>query len=71
MGISPTAKKIIVVKSYIHFFAAFAPIAVKVLRVDAGSPMYLDCRKTPYTRITRPIWPLDENPHSSRDAAAD
>jgi microcystin degradation protein MlrC len=71
MGIDPTTKKIIVVKSYIHFLAAFAPIAAKVLRVDAGLPMYLDCRKTPYTRITRPIWPLDENPHSSRDAAAD
>tara|TARA_R110002096_G_scaffold101547_9_gene224596 strand:- start:17090 stop:18574 length:1485 start_codon:yes stop_codon:yes gene_type:complete len=65
MGIDPTARKILVVKSYIHFYAAFAPIAAKVLRVDAGLPMYLDCRRTPYTRISRPVWPLDENPHES------
>lgn len=71
MGIDPTTKKIIVVKSYIHFFAAFSPIAIKVLRVDAGLPMYLDCRKTPYTRISRPVWPLDENPHGSRAAVMD
>lgn len=64
MGIDPTAKKIIVVKSYIHFHAAFAPIAEKVINVDAGLPLYSDCRKIPYTHISRPVWPLDEDPHN-------
>ena len=46
VGIEPTEKKLVVVKSTNHFMAAYGPIP-------------RDYRKIPYTRITRPIWPLD------------
>jgi len=70
MGIDPTKRKIIVVKSYIHFYAAFSPIAAKVLNVDAGLPLYSNCRKIPYENISRPVWPLDDNPHQSHVQSA-
>jgi microcystin degradation protein MlrC len=55
----------VVVKSTNHFHAAFAPIASKVLYCDSGGPIPRDHRQVPYTRIQRPIWPLDEGvaPH--------
>ncbi len=59
VGVEPTAKKLIVVKSTNHFHAAFGPIAEKVLYVDSDGPLPRDYRKLPYTRVQRPIWPLD------------
>ena len=35
-------------------------IAVDVLYCDFGGPIPRDPRKVPYTRVQRPIWPLDE-----------
>jgi microcystin degradation protein MlrC len=60
LGIDPRARKLVVVKSSNHFMAAFGPIARKVLYVDSGGPLDRDYRQLPYTRVTRPIWPLDE-----------
>ena len=48
-----------VVKSTNHFMAAFGPIAKKVIYVDTDGPLSRDYRKVPYTRVQRPIWPLD------------
>jgi microcystin degradation protein MlrC len=59
-GVTLEDKRMVVVKSTNHFHAAFAPIAAQVLYCDAGGPIPRDHRKVPYTRIQRPIWPLDE-----------
>ena len=59
VGIEPTQKKLVVVKSTNHFMAAYGPIAKKVLYIDADGPIPRDYRRIPYTRIQRPIWPLD------------
>jgi microcystin degradation protein MlrC len=59
-GVALEDKRMVVVKSTNHFHAAFAPIAAQVLYCDAGGPIPRDHRKVPYTRIQRPIWPLDE-----------
>ena len=59
VGVEPTARKLIVVKSTNHFHAAFGPIAEKVLYVDSDGPLPRDYTRIPYTRIQRPIWPLD------------
>jgi len=59
VGIEPTERKIIVVKSTNHFMAAFGPIAKSVLYIDADGPIPRDYKKVPYTKIQRPIWPLD------------
>ncbi len=59
LGIEPTERKLVVVKSTNHFMAAFGPIAEKVIYVDSDGPLSRDYRNIPYTRIDRPIWPLD------------
>lgn len=59
LGIDPTQRKILVVKSHNHFRAAFGPIATEVLYCDSGGPISRDHRTIRYTRIERPIWPLD------------
>ncbi len=59
LGIDPHARKILVLKSTNHFMAAFGPIAHQVLYVDSDGPLNRDYRRIPYTRIMRPIWPLD------------
>ena len=61
MGVEITGKRIVVVKSTNHFHAAFAPLASRILYCDSGGPIPRDHRKVPYTRVRRPIWPLDEN----------
>jgi microcystin degradation protein MlrC len=59
LEIEPTERKLVVVKSTNHFMAAFGPIAKKVLYVDSDGPLSRDYRKIPYTKVQRPIWPLD------------
>jgi microcystin degradation protein MlrC len=60
LGIDPRARKLVVVKSTNHFMAAFGPIAKKVIYIDSDGPLSRDYRKIPYTRVDRPIWPLDQ-----------
>ncbi len=60
LGIDPREKKLVVVKSTNHFMAAFGPIAKKVIYIDSDGPLSRDPRRIPYTRVQRPIWPLDE-----------
>lgn len=59
MGVAIEGKKLVVVKSTNHFHAAFAPFASRVIYCDAGGPIPRDHRKVPYSRVQRPIWPLD------------
>ena len=59
LGIDPRHYRTVAVKSMQHFRAAFEPIARSVVLVDTGalcSELY-----TPelFTRVRRPIWPLD------------
>ena len=61
MGVEIKGRKMVVVKSTNHFHAAFAPFASRVLYCDAGGPIPRDHRQVPYTRVQRPIWPLDED----------
>ena len=60
LGIEPTERKLVVVKSTNHFMAAFGPIAQKVIYVDSDGPLSRDYRKIGYTKVLRPIWPLDD-----------
>jgi microcystin degradation protein MlrC len=60
LSVEPTHRKLVVVKSTNHFMAAFGPIAEKVIYVDSDGPLSRDYRKIPYSKVLRPIWPLDE-----------
>jgi microcystin degradation protein MlrC len=62
LGIELSTKRYIGVKSTNHFYAAYAPIAAKVIYCDGGGPSPLDARKYPFRKITRPLWPHDELP---------
>ncbi len=59
LGLDPTRRKILVVKSNQHFYASFSQIAADVLYAEADGPLPRDYRKLPWRRIQRPIWPLD------------
>ncbi|WNK00718.1 M81 family metallopeptidase [Thalassospiraceae bacterium LMO-JJ14] len=58
-GIDPRARDVVAVKSMQHFRAAFAPIAREILICDAGALSTKDISKLPFTRLRRPIYPLD------------
>jgi microcystin degradation protein MlrC len=58
-GIDPTAKSVVVVKSVQHFRAAYGPIAREVVVVDSGGICSPDIGRLKFTRLRRPIWPLD------------
>lgn len=60
VGVEPTEKKLVVVKSTNHFMAAYGPIAKKVLYIATDGPIPRDYRNISYTNVQRPIWPLDK-----------
>jgi microcystin degradation protein MlrC len=58
-GIDPRTKSVVVVKSVQHFRAAYAPIAREILLVDSGGICSPDITRLKFTKLRRPIWPLD------------
>jgi microcystin degradation protein MlrC len=59
VGIEPTAEKVLVVKSTVHYRAAFEPIAHAILEVDAPGLSSSNLARFAFTRVRRPIFPLD------------
>jgi microcystin degradation protein MlrC len=59
LGVDPTRKSTLIVKSMQHFRAAFEPIAREVLEVDTGALSTRNFKERPYKNVRRPIWPLD------------
>ncbi|MBI3980089.1 MAG: M81 family metallopeptidase [Chloroflexi bacterium] len=60
VGIEPTDRQIVAVKSSAHFRAAFEPIARRVIEVDCPGITTPNLRSLPYRNVRRPIYPLDE-----------
>ncbi|MXQ12122.1 M81 family metallopeptidase [Microvirga makkahensis] len=60
LGVDPTRKSTLIVKSMQHFRAAFEPISREVLEVDTGALSTRNFKERPYRKIRRPIWPLDD-----------
>jgi microcystin degradation protein MlrC len=58
-GIDPLAEKLLVVKSTIHYRAAFEPIAKEIIEVDAPGLSSSNLSRFAFTRVRRPIFPLD------------
>jgi microcystin degradation protein MlrC len=59
VGIDPLDHKILVVKSTIHYRAAFEPIASEIIEVDAPGLSSSNLARFDFKRIRRPIFPLD------------
>ena len=70
-GIDPTAKSVLVVKSVQHYRAAYAPIARDIVLVDSGGICSPDISRLKFTKLRRPIWPLDgiNDPYAGRPPA--
>lgn len=62
VGIDPTARRILVVKSMQHFHAGYAPMAKKIIYCAAPGTLAWDMTAVAQQHIRRPIWPIDENP---------
>lgn len=62
LGVDLSTKRIVVVKSSNHFYAAFAKVAPVIHYLDCGGPFPPDPRKIPYTKVRRPLAPMDPNP---------
>jgi microcystin degradation protein MlrC len=59
VGIDPMEEKILVVKSTIHYRAAFEPIAREIVEVDAPGLSSSNLGRFAFARIRRPIYPID------------
>ena len=59
VGIEPTARRVLVVKSRGHFRAAYEPFAAEIIEVDAPGVASPDLSRFTYTQIPRPAWPFD------------
>jgi microcystin degradation protein MlrC len=59
LGVDPTRYTTVCVKSMQHFRAAFEPIAREVVLVDTGALCSEIYTPELFTKVRRPIWPLD------------
>jgi microcystin degradation protein MlrC len=59
-GIDVTRYRIVCLKSMQHFRAGFMPLAGEIIRADPPGSTTSNLARHPYTRVPRPIWPLDD-----------
>ncbi|MET0852870.1 MAG: M81 family metallopeptidase [Candidatus Rokuibacteriota bacterium] len=59
VGLEPLDHKIVVVKSTIHYRAAFEPLAAEIVEVDAPGLSSSNLDRFRFERVRRPIFPLD------------
>ena len=65
MGIDPSKKRVLAIKSTNHFHDAFAPIAADILYVSIPGLYPGDPTATEYKKLRRPIWPIDADPFAA------
>jgi microcystin degradation protein MlrC len=61
-GIDVSAKRLLIVKSTQHFYAGFAPIAAKILYMDAGGALQFGFPKLPYHHDHSHKYPWVDDP---------
>ncbi|SEP68978.1 Microcystin degradation protein MlrC, contains DUF1485 domain [Devosia sp. YR412] len=61
MGIDPTSRKILLIKSTNHFYDSFSKIASEIVYCSAGKPYPNRPAETEYRKARRDIWPMVEN----------
>jgi microcystin degradation protein MlrC len=59
-GIDPEQRRVLIVKSSVHYRAAFAPLASRLVDVDGPGLASPNLANFHYRRLRRPIWPLDD-----------
>tara|TARA_R110002020_G_scaffold39797_10_gene117843 strand:- start:11 stop:1474 length:1464 start_codon:yes stop_codon:yes gene_type:complete len=64
LGIDPTSRRILLIKSTNHFYDSFSKIAAEIIYCAAGKPYPNTPATTPYRKARRNIWPMVEDPWS-------
>lgn len=59
VGIEPTERQILVIKSAVHYRAAFTPLVREIIEVDAPGLSSPNWNNFNFRRLRRPIYPLD------------
>lgn len=62
LGIDPTEKKILLIKSTNHFYDSFSKIAGEIIYCSAGKPYPNRPAETQYRKARKDIWPMVEDP---------
>ncbi len=65
VGVDPSARKVVVVKSMQHFHAEYAPVASEILYVAVPGAVAPDYRSMPYTKVPRKQWPFVQDPFAA------
>lgn len=60
LGIEPTERKILAIKSSQHFQKYFAPIAAQVVYCNGRGEAQTGRRTREYMKLKRPVWPLED-----------
>jgi microcystin degradation protein MlrC len=60
VGLDPRRAALIFVKSPSHFRVSYERIAQRILVADTPGPSRANIRSVPYTKLRRPVFPLDE-----------
>jgi microcystin degradation protein MlrC len=60
VGIEPTDKRYLLLKSRIHYRAAFAPLARHIIECNGVGVTSSDYSQFKFTNLRRPIYPLDQ-----------
>ena len=60
VGIDPAKRKIVVLKSSVHYRASYEPIAVEIIEVDGPGLSSPNLGRFEFRHIRRPIFPIDE-----------
>jgi microcystin degradation protein MlrC len=59
VGIEPAARQVVVIKSAVHYRAAFTPLVREIVEVDAPGLSSPNWNNFDFQRLRRPIYPLD------------
>jgi microcystin degradation protein MlrC len=60
VGLDPRRAALVWVKSPSHFRVSYESIADRIVIADTPGPSCANIRAVPYTKLRRPIWPIDE-----------
>lgn len=60
VGIDPAHRKIVVLKSAVHYRASYEPIAAEIIEVDGPGLSSPNLERFSFQHIRRPVFPLDE-----------
>lgn len=59
VGLDPAAAALVFVRSPSHFRVSYTPIAQRIFLADTPGPTCVNMRRIPFTKVTRPFYPLD------------